>query len=77
MFVSVVEMIDFKDLVEKKNFSEFIEMSMEELYKNGGPVYIFIQLKQSGVESELLRQLASIMFRDDSNILQKVLSHLD
>lgn len=70
-------MIDFKDLVEKKNFSSFIEMSMEDLYKNGGPVYIFIQLKQNGVESEVLKQLAHILLRDDAEKLQKVLSYLD
>jgi len=70
-------MIDFKELAEQKDFSLFIEMSMEDLRKNGGPVYIFIQLKQNGVESELLRQLACILLRDDLKILERVLSHLD
>lgn len=70
-------MIDFKVLVEQKDFASFIEMSIEDIYKNGGPVYIFIQLKLNGVEDEHLKRLANIMFHNDSNILQMILSHLD
>lgn len=63
-------------MAETKNLSSLMNLPLEELYKNGGPLFIFLQLKKHGIETEMLRKTAAIILRDDKKILERVLDHL-
>ena len=69
-------MINYNELAKTKNYSSLLELSIETLYANGGPVYIFIQLKNHGANVETLKEIAKILFQNHKQILNDVMTHL-